>query len=133
MDEISSGAFDRVESHYHPGSDDSNRRRGAMRRFGANPPALSRRERLRVAVRALAGNCSATDRADGGKRRHCSQSDYGRAAVPDGRRLAWNRARVRRVRVTNSRNGSTAMKGIALWAIGIPIPIIIILYLFHVL
>jgi hypothetical protein len=26
-----------------------------------------------------------------------------------------------------------AMKGIALWALGIPIPVIILLYLFHVL
>ena len=32
-----------------------------------------------------------------------------------------------------SQRGTTIMKGIALWALGIPIPIIILLYIFHVL
>jgi hypothetical protein len=27
----------------------------------------------------------------------------------------------------------TAMKGVALWALGIPIPVIILLYVFHIL
>lgn len=50
------------------------------------------------------------------------------------RRLATprNRFRLRRV-VRLSINDEVAMKGVLLWLIGIPIPVIIILYLLHVL
>jgi hypothetical protein len=33
----------------------------------------------------------------------------------------------------NQRSRTTIMRGILLWAVGIPIPVIILLYLFHVI
>jgi len=36
-------------------------------------------------------------------------------------------------RETETRRGDLRMRGILLWALGIPIPVIILLYLFHVI
>jgi len=35
--------------------------------------------------------------------------------------------------ISSATNRGTIMRGILLWALGIPIPIIILLYLFHVI